>query len=214
MIRWMPLSLVFFAGVLASEAPGRIEGIAVCRLDGPAENVVVILTAPQLKMPEPPAIPVVLDQRNLRFLPHVLPILRGTTVLFPNSDPIRHNVFSASEARMFNLGTYSSGMKRTVTFEKPGVVELLCNVHPEMSAYILVLETPYFILTDKRGFFRIDDVVPGRYSVSFWCEHRGFISRNLVVGPDRTSTVHASLHVNEVQLAGREIPSSQEDEQP
>lgn len=115
---------------------------------------------------------------------------------------------------MFNLGTYSSGIKRTVTFEKPGVVELLCNVHPEMSAYILVLETPYFILTDKRGFFRIDDVVPGRYSVSFWCEHRGFISRNLVVGPDRTSTVHASLHVNEVQLAGREIPSSQEDEQP
>ncbi len=207
MIRWIPLSLVFFAGVLASEAPGRIEGIAVCRLDDPTENVVVILTRAQLEMPEPTGIPVVLDQRNLRFLPHVLPILRGTTVVFPNSDPIRHNVFSASEAQMFNLGTYSSGIKRTVTFEKPGVVELLCNVHPEMSAYILVLGTPYFSSTDGRGFFHLDDVDPGDYSLSFWCEHRGFISRRVSVNAGQTTTIDAVLHADEVKLAGQEIPA-------
>ncbi len=205
MIRWIPISLVFFAGALASQGPGRIEGIAVCRLDDPTENVVVFLTRAQLEMPEPPAIPVVLDQRNLRFLPHVLPVLQGTTVIFPNSDRIRHNVFSASETQMFNLGTYSYGISRTVTFEKPGVVELLCNVHPEMSAYILVLGTPYFANTDGRGFFYLDNIDPGDYSLSFWCEHRGFISRRVSVNSGQTTTVDAVLHADEVKLAGQEI---------
>jgi plastocyanin len=203
----MPLSLVVFAGALALPGPGRIEGVAICRLDNPNENIVVILTADRLKTPDPPEIPVVLDQRNLRFLPHVLPILRGTTVAFPNSDPIRHNVFSASEAQMFNLGTYSSGITRAVTFGKPGVVELLCNVHPEMSAYILVLETPYFKSTDGRGFFQFDEIDPGNYTLSFWCEHRGFISRRVSVDSVQTIVIEAVLHDDEVKLAGREIPA-------
>ncbi len=106
---------------------------------------------------------------------------------------------------MFNLGTYSYGISRTVTFEKPGVVELLCNVHPEMSAYILVLGTPYFANTDGRGFFHLDNIDPGDYSVSFWCEHQGFISRRVSVNSGQTTTVDAVLHADEVKLAGQEI---------
>ncbi|MDA2926288.1 carboxypeptidase regulatory-like domain-containing protein [Acidobacteria bacterium AH-259-G07] len=202
-MRWMLLFVALLAGILAPGQPARIEGIAVCTPGAPRENVVVFLTGNQPTELEPPKDPVLLDQRRLRFTPHVLPIVRGTTVAFPNSDRIRHNVFSASETRMFNLGTYPFGVVRTVTFDKPGVVELLCNVHLEMSAHILVLETPYFSSTDSRGFFRIAGVVPGVYSLNFWCEHRGFISQELVLRSGQTSTLQAILHANEVTVAQR-----------
>ncbi len=108
---------------------------------------------------------------------------------------------------MFNLGTYSYGISRKVTFDKPGVVELLCNVHPEMSAYILVLETPYFATTDGRGFFNLENIPPGDYSLSFWCEHRGFISRKVSVKSEQITVIDAVLHTDEIKQAGREIPA-------
>lgn len=113
----------------------------------------------------------VIDQINLVFVPHVLPILVGTTVDFPNSDTVRHNVFSTPKsAKQFNLGTYDVGVVKQITFEKEGVVSLLCNVHAEMSSYVIVLQNPYFAVTDKQGKFIIRNVSPGRHRLTFWHE--------------------------------------------
>lgn len=86
-----------------------------------------------------------MDQKGLTFVPHVLPILVGTTVDFKNSDDVLHNVFTPSKAGdRFDLGTWGKGQMKSFTFKKPGEVVILCNVHPEMEAYIVVVETPYF----------------------------------------------------------------------
>ena len=118
----------------------------------------------------PPAQPVVLDKINLVFVPHVLPVLVGATVSFPNNDTVRHNVFSPSAAKRFNLGTYAQKVTKYVVFDKPGVVALLCNVHAEMSAYVVVTEAPYFAVTDASGAFTIPNVPPGSYIVKAWHE--------------------------------------------
>jgi plastocyanin len=113
-----------------------------------------------------------MNQKGLRFVPHVLAILVGETVEFPNSDPVSHNVFSISEAKRFNLGLYGGDVKRSIRFDRPGVVELLCNVHMEMSAYIVVLKNPFFTLANGDGSFRIAGVPAGRHRVRCWLEHR------------------------------------------
>lgn len=116
-----------------------------------------------------PSTPVPLDQVNLTFMPHVLPVLAGTTVAFPNSDEIRHNVFSPSPIR-FNLGTYAQKTTKYYRFDKPGIATLLCNVHAEMSAYVVVTETPYFAVTSKDGKFTLKDVPAGKYTLKVWHE--------------------------------------------
>lgn len=113
-----------------------------------------------------------MDQKNLVFIPHVLPILVGTTVEFMNSDDVLHNVFSPDNcAEKFNLGTWPKGEIRTYTFKNPGCFSvMLCNVHPEMEAYIVVLETPYFSVSEKDGSYIIKNVPAGKYSLKIWHE--------------------------------------------
>ena len=123
----------------------------------------------------PPSSPIVLDQLNLRFVPHVLPVLVGTTVAFPNSDEIRHNVFSPGPPR-FDLGTYPQNTTKYHLFDKPGVWTMLCNVHAEMSAYVVVAETPYFATTGRDGKFVLKDVPPGKYTLRVWHEKAKFAS--------------------------------------
>ena len=120
--------------------------------------------------PSPATAPhAVMDQRNLLFLPAVLPIVRGTVVQFRNSDDVPHNVFSPSRnAGAFDLGRYSRGEARTVTFTEPGEVLVLCNIHMEMEATILVLRDPYFSTIDENGAYRVRDVPAGRYRVRVW----------------------------------------------
>ncbi|MBI3077330.1 MAG: hypothetical protein HYY85_10185, partial [Deltaproteobacteria bacterium] len=116
---------------------------------------------------------------------HVLPVLVGTTVDFPNSDKVRHNVFTPSRlADRFNLGTYPTGVVKRVTFRRPGVIPLLCNVHAEMSAYIVVLETPYFAAIGPGGTFRISDVPGGRYELKTWHEALRPLTRAVEVPAD------------------------------
>lgn len=112
----------------------------------------------------------VMDQKNLQFVPHVLAIQRGTKVEFPNSDPLRHNVFSISPAKRFNLGMYSQGQSRSLVFDQEGIVEVLCNVHLEMSAYIVVLRNPYFARSDAEGRYRIANVPAGHHRIRCWQE--------------------------------------------
>ena len=138
-------------------AAGTIEGtVKVKGLRSPADILVYLNKAPQ------PAIDLsgekfVMDQQNLTFIPHVLPVPIGATVSFPNDDKVDHNVFSLSRTKKFNLGSYPPGKSTSVVFDKPGVVELRCDVHAEMLAYILVMKNPYFGITDEKGHFTIPD---------------------------------------------------------
>ena len=111
-----------------------------------------------------------MHQAGERFLPHVLPIVAGTTVEFPNDDPIYHNVFSLSRVRTFDLGRYPRGSSKSVQFTQPGVVQVFCHIHADMSGYILVLDNPWFVVPDSLGHFSIDGVPPGEYRLVAWHE--------------------------------------------
>lgn len=108
-------------------------------------------------------------QKNKTFLPHVLPVLTGTTIDFPNYDPIFHNAFSSYSGQVFDVGLYAPGSSRAVRFAKPGVVRVFCNIHPAMSAIILVLNTPYFGKTGRDGIFKVD-APPGEYELHVFHE--------------------------------------------
>ena len=136
-----------------------------------------------------PEKPFVMDQKDMRFVPHVLVVPAGATVEFPNSDPVAHNVFSISKVKRFNLGLYQRGAVRRVTFNKPGVVELLCNVHLEMSAFIVVVETPYFAKTGAEGTFRIENVPAGTHRLYYWHEGGEGQSEEVEVPVEGTVTV-------------------------
>lgn len=120
---------------------------------------------------EPTAEHAVMDQKNMTFIPHILPVLRGTTVDFLNSDMVQHNVYSPDAvADNMNLGTWLKGEIRSFTFNKLGVASIRCNVHVDMLAYILVLQNPYFAMVDNDGRFTITNVPPGTYNVKLWSE--------------------------------------------
>lgn len=109
-----------------------------------------------------------MDQRDMKFIPRVLAVLAGTSVDFPNNDKTFHNVFSTSEAKKFDLGLYPPGKSRSVVFDKSGVVKILCNVHPNMEAFIVVNAHPYFSAADKQGSYQISAVPLGKYRLEIW----------------------------------------------
>ncbi len=113
-----------------------------------------------------------IDQKNLMFVPHVLPVLAGTTVDFMNSDDVLHNVFSPDKCcDKFNLGSWPKGQIKSFTFKQPGcAATLLCNVHPEMEGYVYVVETPYFAVSAKDGSYEIKNVPAGKYTLKIWHE--------------------------------------------
>lgn len=123
--------------------------------------------------------------RNKTFLPHVMAIPAGSSVNFPNEDPIAHNLFSLTPGNAFDLGLYRKGAGRARTFEEPGVVNVYCNVHPNMSAVVHVMSTPYYAFADASGAFSFD-VPPGRYRLSAWNEQGGSTSTEIVVKADGT----------------------------
>jgi len=122
-----------------------------------------------------------LDQRNESFMPHLLAIVAGTTVDFPNNDRTYHNVFSLSKPKTFDLGRYAAGRSKSVRFDKPGIVRVFCDIHSHMSAYILVFAHRYFAVTDEEGRYRIENVPPGTYTVVAWHEAFEIESRRVTV---------------------------------
>ena len=159
----------------------NIEGQVLVKTARDSANAIVYIDKIPGKKFTPPAGPVTLDQVNLTFTPHVVPVIVGTTVAFPNSDEIRHNVFSPGPPR-FDLGTYPQKTTKFHLFDTPGVWTLLCNVHAEMSAYVVVTETPYFARTDKDGRFVLKDVPPGTYTLKVWHEKTKPASLPIEVG--------------------------------
>lgn len=136
---------------------GKITGtVKVKGLRSPADILVYIVKAPQVQE-DLSKTKFIMDQQNLTFNPHILPVPVGATVHFPNNDKVDHNIFSLSRTKKFNLGSYKPGESKTVMFDKPGIVELRCDVHAEMAAYIMVLKNPYFAVTDDQGRFEIPD---------------------------------------------------------
>jgi plastocyanin len=112
----------------------------------------------------------VMDQRNETFVPHVLAIMTGMTVDFPNSDKFYHNVFSLSKTQRFDLGRYAAGRSQSVRFDRPGIVRVFCDIHSHMNAFILVFSHPFYAMTDAEGRYRIERVPPGIYNVVAWNE--------------------------------------------
>jgi len=187
--------LIFANSIFSQNTPkadGTITGIINVRGVKDARDVVVYLENVEGVF-EPPSEKPVIGQKDLIFNPHVLPVLVGTTVKFPNNDNVRHNVFSPSKTKKLNLGTYGSGIVREVTFDKPGAVSLLCNVHAEMSAFVIVLENPYFAMTGPDGKFTIKDVDPGTYTIITWHEKLKEEKQEVEVSEGETVTLNFSL---------------------
>jgi plastocyanin len=111
-----------------------------------------------------------LVQRNKHFEPHIIVAPVGSSVEFPNRDPFFHNVFSLFEGKRFDLGLYEAGTTRIVHFDRPGISYIFCNIHPEMSAVVIALETPYYAVSNRRGEVEIKNVTPGRYLLHVWSE--------------------------------------------
>ncbi len=153
---------------VASAHAATVEGAVT--VDGrPASLAVVYLESAGATAPPASPARVVMDQKNLAFQPSVLPVVRGTVIEFTNSDDVEHNVFSPSAiAGKFNLGTYGPRAARTVTLNEPGDVRVLCNIHMEMEAHILVLKDPYFTTVAADGSYRIADVPAGTYTLKVW----------------------------------------------
>lgn len=158
-----------FLGSGAWAGAGTITGHVEC--PGARTNPWAVVYADQMSGQEfsPPAEHALMDQSGKEFVPHVLPVLKGTTVDFQNSDPFKHNVFSPDEvADEFNLGSWGQGEKRSYTFHKTGEAVMLCDLHPEMEGWIVVVPTPYFAVTDGNGTYAIKDVPAGAYTLKTW----------------------------------------------
>jgi plastocyanin len=160
--------LALALGMAASAAPAAADLAGTARAHRePVPDAVVWLDAsfpvPQVPHPKP-----VLDQRDLSFQPRVLAVQLGTTVQFPNHDRVFHDVFSFHDGKRFDLGLYPVGTVRNVLFDRVGLSRIFCNIHPGMSAYVMVVDTPYFAVTDRSGAFVIPGVVPGTYRYHAW----------------------------------------------
>ena len=170
-MKFKVLALMFVvASLCVAASAGDIEG-KVSGMKG--KSVVYVDAIAGKTFPAPKDHPVI-DQKGLMFAPHIVVVQQGTVVDFQNSDNVAHNVFwpnvGGDKKQTKNLGTWPKGEKRSFTFDKPGVVPLLCNVHPDMAGYLIVSPTPYFAETDDSGNYKIKDVPDGSYTLVVWHE--------------------------------------------
>jgi plastocyanin len=192
-------SVLVAAALVAVAAPNAaavsISGtVKVTGSASAADVVVYIQQAPGAFTP--PAKPVEMDQKQMQFIPHVLPIVAGTKVAFLNSDPTPHNVFSPDYEK-YNLGTWPQGQTKDYAFAKcakfPCVYAQLCRVHPEMEGYVVVLQNPYFAVTDKTGHYQIEGVPPGSYTVAVWHSKAKAQPKPVTVDAAKPATVDFTL---------------------
>lgn len=185
-------SILVAVPVFAVENTGTITGeVKVFRARRSADVVVYLADIPGVFKPlenHP-----VMDQKNLVFIPHVLPVLVGSIVDFANSDNVKHNVYSQSKTKKFNLGTYGNDVVKQVTFDKDGEVGLACNVHAEMSASIIALSNPYFAKTGNDGRFTISNIPPGQYLLKTWHERKRPYEQKITVKAGKTTEINIDL---------------------
>ena len=160
-------SMIWPAMVAVSGQPvADLRGTATSA-NRPVPDTVIWLEAPNA-LPMVSAPRAVLDQRNLSFSPKVLVVRAGTSVEFPNNDRVFHNVFSFRDGRRFDLGLYPVGSMKRVLFDRPGLSRIFCNIHPNMAAYVMTVDSPYFGRSDETGAFTLPAVPPGNYTYHAW----------------------------------------------
>lgn len=174
-VRSIILGFLLVSSSLAFAQDAVVTGKVTIQRSGKAlrnaSGAVVWLTPTKGEVPKPSADKVYrLVQKNKHFEPHLLVVPINAAVLFPNEDPFFHNVFSVYEGTRFDLGLYERGSSREVRFKRPGPSYIFCNIHPEMSAIIMVMTTPYYATTDAEGNYTIERVPPGEYDVAVWYE--------------------------------------------
>ena len=176
------------------ENPGTITGKVKCKRVSHSGNTVIYIERVDGNQYSPPEEHGVIDQIGNTFIPRILVVQKGTTVDFPNNDLIKHNVFSSPvSCNQFNLGTYDVGVTKSVTFDKPCEVPLLCNTHAEMSAFVVVLDNPYFAITSRDGSFTIGNVPPGNYTLKTWHEKLRPVTQEVTVEAGKTTDVSLVL---------------------
>ena len=168
-LAFLPVAGSSFAGIVSGQVHLVDSGNSAIRKKNDFSGVVVWLL-PAEHSRDRSNKHVKMLQNGKRFEPHVLSIQTGTTVDFPNLDPIFHNAFSNFNGTIFDVSLYPPGTSRAVRFDRPGIVRVFCNIHPSMSAIIAVLDSPYFAVTDRNGVYRIAGVPPGRYQLHFFNE--------------------------------------------
>ena len=183
------LTIVSFAAFVGAAHAGTITGKVSGRA---ADSVVYVDAIPAKTIPGSAKHPV-MDQKNLSFQPHILVVQQGTMVDFLNSDSVSHNVFwtaiGGNKKLGHNLGTWPQGQTRSFKFDNPGIVSVLCNVHPEMSGFIVVSPTPYFAQTDSAGNYKIENVPDGSYTITAWHEGVKPVSQKVTVSGNAQADV-------------------------
>lgn len=180
------------APVHSDDAAGTVSGALKVKGAKSARDIVIYLEKQGGGTFAPPAEHAVMDQKKLMYVPRVLPILKGTTVDILNGDTVVHNTFSPDDVMdKVDLGNSKQGEKRSFTFKKPGVATLLCKIHPEMVAYVVVLEAPYFTVSEApekgtEGKFSIKGVPPGTYTLKTWHERLKETTRPVTVTAGQT----------------------------
>ncbi len=189
--------LVCFGVSAGVSMAGEIQGKITAQGMKSAASIVVYVDALPGKNFDPPAQHQVVDQKKMTFIPHVIAVLKGTTVDFLNSDSVGHNVYwpsiGGNKKLAHNLGTWPQGVKKSFTFDELGPAPLLCNVHQEMSGYVVVVPTPYFAVSDKDGNYAIKDVPPGSYTLKTWSEEAKPLSQPVQV-TGASATVNLTVH--------------------
>jgi plastocyanin len=183
MKRSLVLAVLVMTAFVTSEA-GTISG----KVSGVAGESVVYVDAIQGKTFPAPTQQPIMDQKGLMFQPHIMVVQQGTTVEFLNSDSVAHNVFwisvGGNKKLGHNMGTWPKGEKKSFKFDTSGVVPMFCNVHPEMSAFIVVVPTPYSATSDQAGSYKIENVPDGSYTVTAWHEGAKTQSKPVPVSGD------------------------------
>jgi len=181
------VALLMALAVPTAANAGTIKG----KVSGVSGESVVYIEAVSGKTFPPPTSHATMDQKALLFQPHILVVLQGTTVEFQNSDTVAHNVAWSSvggnKKLAHNMGTWPKGEMRSFKFDNAGVIPLMCYVHPEMSAYIIVSPTPYFATSDKSGEYKIDNVPDGNYTVTAWNEGAKSQSKSVTSSGETTA---------------------------
>lgn len=196
-------ALAVTAGLSAAPINGKVMFMSR-RGQNPVFNETLVWLEPAGKAWKKPAAPFTMTTRSKTFLPHVLAVPAGSTISFPNEDPIAHNLFSLTPGNTFDLGLYRRGAGKTHKFDEPGTVNIYCNVHPNMSAVVHVMSTPFYGFADANGNYSFD-VPAGKYRVTAWNEQGGTSASSLLEVKADGSVAGATL----LTIDGRNFRVSQ-----
>ena len=169
------LTSLLFSAILTTPAVNYSGKVLLGK--SPAKGAVIFLEG----YGKPKPVEEIIEQKNRKFIPRILVVPVGSKVSFPNRDTVYHNVFAEYNAKKFDLGMYPKGESRSQVFDKPGIVSILCNIHSDMSAYIVVVDSAAYALANDKGNFVLNNVEPGTYKMQIWHESGAKLAQPVTV---------------------------------